>query len=207
MTQPWEFLGYTKLAANTYTIDFTNIGLTGSPMRLKIIAETVSSSTSGYGYDADYTKMQFDNAQSANWDYSWYYKRDNYGSNGACSNFTTLSVGQGQSGAFNVGSWFNKQGSSTTSQRYSTAEDDIQWSTSEFTVGKQSGINGSIKLVSMNCSSYNNSGGLAYNTGIGSSGNSQTTAAPSYVRLHTGNYPFRAGSKFWIWGLRTSNAF
>ena len=198
MTQPWEFLGYTKIAANNNTIDFTNIGLTGSKMRLKIIAETVSSNVIGWGYDADYTKMQFENAQSANWDYCWYYRRNNNVGDGACDNFTTLSTGQSQQGAFVVGSWFNKQGSNTTSQRYSTAEDDIQWSTMEFTVNKQSSINGSIRLVAMNCSSYTDSL-LAYNTGIGSSGNSQTTAAPSY--------PFRAGSKFWIWGLRTSNTF
>ena len=214
MTQPWQFVGYQKLANDTSTVQFNNILGTqneGDVLSWKLVIEGLSTNV-GAIRNAGQNEAFFynNNTSNSNWDLSNYNQYDyNQTNNQTYGWGTNPQVGNGYYCALaGSNTWINPQGSSSNMQRYSTAEDSLQWSRFDVSYTKHQNVFPSMGMKAFNIvstSSYQ-----SYNNGcIQSSGSTNSTSSNNDIIAvcYGSNGNWRAGSKFWLWGLRTVNSF
>jgi hypothetical protein len=212
MTQPWEFMGYQKLASSTSNVSFANIygqySSSSNAMSWKLVMECATLNTSDTREGGStYYYLAPSNQNSSSWsivDYS------NYASNrlnGQTQSWGVNSSNVNQKGAFGqTTQWANPQGSASNFKRYSTADDDLQWSRHDVHYGKQLNAQPTMMMQSFNTLSISNTT-LYTNCCISTTAFSGNANSSTYFYIKADNYHWAPGSKFWLWGLRTGNDY
>ena len=219
MAQPWEFMGYQKLSSDTAHVQFTNLWDATSPapkynnMKIKMVAELLLA------YEDDllpfsngvYYNITPDNTTNY-WDVAYYQKYDTNASNGGVNNWASGLTAQANSlNGFGVNQypWVVNYGTTSYQRRYSSAEDNLQWATYEINWSSQDQIGEAMQLKGFNTMSRNNNTAM-YNHVLASAGTGGTKITPgtgSRMYFQATYYPWKAGSKFWMWAMRDSNSF
>ncbi len=216
MTQPWEFMGYQKLASDNGYVGFNNLWDATSTvynnMKFKMVAELLITDTNDltpflngnrYNITPDGTSNRFDIA--------YYQKYDTNASNGGVNNWVSglTQTSNGMDGFNNNQyNWVVNYGTTNYQRRYSSAEDNLQWATYEINWTSQYQNGEAMQLKGFNTMSRTNSTAM-YNHVLASAGTGSTkiTNSTTNVWFQATNYLWKAGSKFWVWAMRDSNSF
>ena len=166
---------------------------------------TTYKATSRQSTDNQYY-MNPSNQGSQAWDQVNYYQHSTGEGNGYQADWgTNASVGSGTNGLGQSNQWANPQGDTNNFQRYSTAADDLQWSRHDVHYGKEPSSYPTMMMHSFNTISSTN--GLYVNSCMYSSANAYSTTSAGYFYIRSNSYAYKAGSKFWLWGLKVTNDF
>jgi hypothetical protein len=215
MTQPWEFLGYQKLTSSTGTVAFNNLWDSSAPfynnMKFKLVAEVMTTNPSDLVETAAPYYYISTDGTSGDYDLNHWQAYDTLAQNGGSKNWTTsITENANNRQAFAAGSqnWCVTRGTTNFQRRYSSAEDNLQWGTYEVNMGTQHQIGISFSMKGINTYSRTNSTAM-FNHVISSCGSAQKRMSSPSNSLYWNavNYQFYAGSKFWVWGMRDTNAY
>jgi len=221
MAQPWQFLGYQKLASNTAGVYFTNWFPAGTnassywDFNYKLVMETVTNYSGANGSEpGPYYRLNINSVY--NWDVVAYSQHDDNQASGTpyqWSAYPTATT-NGRPYAFEQPSttWIMNQGTNNDAangtRRYASGEDDTQWGTTEVSYTKQHSTGHSMRMNSFNVQSRVNGTNQCFNGYQATCGTlTGYNVAPAELYINAANWQFLAGSKFWLWGCRTTNDY
>ena len=219
MAQPWQFLGYQKLASDTQHVNFTNLFPAGTPATAtydfdyKLVAECLSNNIYEDGCQGGLGNYGINSSgHTYSWDGVSYQQQDiNQAHNGV---YTWSASPSSQTQSLTMAmctpyySWLNCSGTANYTRRYSDTQDNLQWGTYEFGFTKQHDTGQSFRMKGFNVQSRQDMSSFCFNHYMGIGGNNlSTTQPPSSITLQANSYIFAAGSKFWLWAMRSGNDY
>ena len=221
MAQPWQFLGYQKLASDTASVYFTNWFPAGTnassywDFDYKLVMETVVNDPWVNGNEAGpYYRLQM-NSVTGNDICAWSAQSNNTTSGSIYSwgaSPTALTNSRDYMFDEPYNGWIMAQGRNTDPtdgmRRYASGEDDTQWGTYEVGYTKQHNAGHNMRMKGFNVQSRQDGAAQGYNSYMASAGSTSSVGTPpNSLLINAANYTFLAGSKFWLWACRTTNDY